>query len=213
LNYSVDGGTEQSVTMRHSGGQVYRGEIPGQQSSSVVDYYVTAHDWNDNTSTGFTLNFAIPSCAGLNNCSDNGACTGENECSCDFGWSGPDCSTEVVIAGGEVPDGTQFGERPIRFRRLGGDQFRMMWETSCGPNDEDYAIYQGAVGDFTSHVPMTCTTGGSDLIDITPAAGNLYYLVVPLTVSREGSYGLDGNDDPRPASLAPCLSQTFEICP
>ena len=215
LNYSVDGGTEQSVTMRHSGGQIYRGEIPGQPTSSVVEYYVTAHDWNDNSSTSSSLNFVIPSCEGANDCSGHGTCTGEDQCSCDFGWSGPDCSTEVVIAGGEVPDGTQLDERPIQFRRLPGNsgEFRMMWNASCGPNDEDYAIYQGIVGDFTSHAPLTCTTGGAEVIVMTPAAGNLYYLVVPLTVTREGSYGLDGDDDPRPASLAPCLSQASEACP
>ena len=89
----------------------------------------------------------------------------------------------------------------------------MMWNGSCGPNDEDYAIYQGSVGDFTSHAPLTCTTGSAEVIVMTPAAGNLYYLVVPLTVTREGSYGLDGDDDPRPASLAPCLSQASEACP
>ena len=215
LSYSVDGGPDESVLMRHSGGQVYRGEIPGQASSSVVEYFVTAHDWNDNSSTHSPLNFVIPSCSGVNDCSRNGTCIGEDECSCDFGWSGPDCSTEVVFAGGEVPDGTVLGERPIRFRRVpgGSSQFRMMWDVGCGPNDEDYAIYQGTVGEFTSHVPLTCTTGGSDVVVLTPAAGNLYYLVVPLTLNREGSYGFDGNDDPRPASLAPCVSQAVEICP
>ncbi len=216
LNYSVDAGPEQSVLMQYSGGQVYRGEIPGQESSSVIDYYVTAHDWNDNSSSGSALNFTIPSCSGVGDCSGHGICTGRDQCACDFGWEGPDCSTELIVAGGEVPDGTGAGEDPIRFRRLPGNsgQFRMSWDSSCGPEDEDYAVYHGTVGgDFTDHVPMLCSTGGSRVIAMTPAAGNRYYLVVPLTFNREGSYGLDGDDIARPASPAPCLSQAVVACP
>ena len=67
LNYSVDAGPVLGVPMEHSGGQIYRGEIPGQASLSVVEYDVTAHDWNDNTSTSPTLEFSIPSCAPRNN--------------------------------------------------------------------------------------------------------------------------------------------------
>ncbi len=45
--------------MRHSGGQVYRGALPGQPGGGVVSYFVTATDWADNTGTGDTLMFEI----------------------------------------------------------------------------------------------------------------------------------------------------------
>jgi hypothetical protein len=213
LNYSVDAGPILNVPMEHSGGQIYRGEIPGQASLSVVEYDVTANDWNHNSSLSSTLDFTIPSCAGLGDCSGNGTCIGTDQCSCDFGWEGADCSTEVVISAGEVPDGTGAGERPIRFRRLGPDLWVMMWDPGCAPNDEDFAIYQGSVGDFASHVPLMCSTGGINFVSFTPDAGDLYYLVVPLSVTREGSYGLDGFDIPRPVSTNACKPQAVEACP
>ncbi|MCP3906131.1 MAG: hypothetical protein GY715_21110, partial [Planctomycetes bacterium] len=59
VNYVVNGGTPQQVPMRHSGGQVYRGEIPGQSPGSTVEYWITATDWANNTATGPTLSFEI----------------------------------------------------------------------------------------------------------------------------------------------------------
>ena len=59
LNYSVGAGPVQQVPMRYSGGQVYRGELPGQPGGGVVSYFVTATDWADNTGTGDTLMFEI----------------------------------------------------------------------------------------------------------------------------------------------------------
>ena len=59
LNYSVGGGPVQQLPMRHSGGQVYRGALPGLPGGGVVSYFVTATDWADNTGTGNTLMFEI----------------------------------------------------------------------------------------------------------------------------------------------------------
>ena len=57
LKYSVDAGPDQTVAMRHSGGQVYRGAIPGQPAGSSVAYYVSATDHNGNLRTGPVLLF------------------------------------------------------------------------------------------------------------------------------------------------------------
>lgn len=59
LNYTVDGGAPQAVPMLHSGGQVYRGELPGQPGGSSIEYYVTAIDYNDNMGTGATRSFNV----------------------------------------------------------------------------------------------------------------------------------------------------------
>jgi hypothetical protein len=58
LHYAVGAGPEQTVPMRFSGGQVYRGEMPGQPGGTVT-YYVTATDWNDNTGVGDTMSFDV----------------------------------------------------------------------------------------------------------------------------------------------------------
>ncbi|MDH3402887.1 MAG: VCBS repeat-containing protein [Acidobacteriota bacterium] len=59
LHYSVDGGAELEAAMRYSGGQVYRGLVPGQESGALVEYFVTARDWADNLGTGAAQSFHV----------------------------------------------------------------------------------------------------------------------------------------------------------
>ena len=59
LHYSVNGGGSEVVPMRYSGGQVYRGALPGQSECSQVEYWVTATDFNNNTATGEARSFAV----------------------------------------------------------------------------------------------------------------------------------------------------------
>lgn len=97
LNYSVNGGSDQQAVMRHSGGQVYRGEIPGQALPSTVEYWITAQDFNNNLGTGATLMFAVQAdCSGVSNCSGHGVCVSPDTCACDPGWGGADCANEAV---------------------------------------------------------------------------------------------------------------------
>lgn len=98
LNYAVNGGVSDRVDMRYSGGQVYRGEIPGQVLPSTVEYWVTAFDFNDNLGTGETLSFTVQAdCSGVNHCSGNGACVAPDTCLCDSGWSGADCAEPAAV--------------------------------------------------------------------------------------------------------------------
>jgi len=57
LSYSVDGGSPQVVPMRSSGGQVFRGEIPGGIVGSV-DYFVASRDAYGNSGQSTTLMFS-----------------------------------------------------------------------------------------------------------------------------------------------------------
>ena len=68
LKYALDGGAEQSVPMRYSGGQIYRGLIPGVPCGGVVTYHVEARDFANNLGVGTTktFNVAAPSVADLN---------------------------------------------------------------------------------------------------------------------------------------------------
>lgn len=59
LRYSVNGGTELEVAMKHSGGQIYRGEIPQQAMGSMIDYYVVASDFAGNTGMGPVVTLEI----------------------------------------------------------------------------------------------------------------------------------------------------------
>ena len=90
----------------------------------------------------------------------------------------------------------------------------MIWSgnASCNPSDTDHAIYEGTLGSFTSHVPVTCSTNNGHTWNFTPLAGNRYFLLVPINASKEGSYGLSGAGIERPVSAAACKPQLV-ACP
>ncbi|MHC5110665.1 MAG: FG-GAP repeat domain-containing protein [Planctomycetota bacterium] len=95
VNYTVNEGPEQSVEMRYSGGQVYRGEIPNQPGEVTIAYYVSATDFNDNTAIGDTLSFTaeggdVPGGPLAEDslstaCTDDSECPNESVCSLDSG--------------------------------------------------------------------------------------------------------------------------------
>jgi hypothetical protein len=60
LRYSVDGGsTWNDVAMTDQGGDVYTGDIPGQASGTVVDYFVEAVDVGSNTNQSAIYEYRI----------------------------------------------------------------------------------------------------------------------------------------------------------
>ncbi|HET9299024.1 MAG TPA: FG-GAP-like repeat-containing protein, partial [Candidatus Polarisedimenticolaceae bacterium] len=101
----------------------------------------------------------------------------------------------------------------IELVRAGGG-LTMVWtgNGSCNAADSDHAIYEGTLGDFTSHVPVTCSTGPFHTWNFTPQPGNRYFLLVPINSTREGSLGLGAGGAERPQSLAACRPQLI-ACP
>ncbi|HKQ60759.1 MAG TPA: hypothetical protein VJS92_05690 [Candidatus Polarisedimenticolaceae bacterium] len=87
----------------------------------------------------------------------------------------------------------------------------LSWAASCSNGAVDYAIYEGTLAAFGSHVKLDCMDDGADLREeIVPGAGNRYYLLVPLSATDEGSYG----GRPVPAAPDRCLaSQALGTCP
>ncbi len=59
LNYALGDGDFERVPMRYSGGQIYRGVIPGQPCGGTLTYYVTAKDWAENVGEGEPRDFHI----------------------------------------------------------------------------------------------------------------------------------------------------------
>ena len=82
--------------------------------------------------------------------------------------------------------------------KAGGGDITLSWQPSCLETDNDYAVYEGTLGVFESHDAPYCDTNGATSQTLAPAAGSTYYLVVPLSATREGSYGLDSDDVERP---------------
>jgi hypothetical protein len=116
---------------------------------------------------------------------------------------------------GAVPDGDDRPGTQLTLAKGTGGTIDLAWGASCLPGDNDHGIYEGLLGSFGSHVPVTCFAGASTSASVTPGAGNRYYVVVPANASFEGSYGLDSSGTERAVSAAPCLPQSTgdPVCP
>jgi hypothetical protein len=95
----------------------------------------------------------------------------------------------------------------------GGD-LALSWRPSCLASDTDYEVYEGTIGNWTSHTSVLCSTGGATSTTLTPQAADSYYLVVPRNPLYEGSYGRDSAGVMRPPGVAACaIQQTVGACP
>ncbi len=113
---------------------------------------------------------------------------------------------------GSVPTGGAVGEG-LRVEKVSGGEIKLSWGASCLAADSDYGVYEGRIGDFSSHLPLNCSTLGALSETLTPGSGNVYFLVVPQADPREGSYGIASDGRIRPASSAACLEQEWIRCP
>ena len=74
-------------------------------------------------------------------------------------------------------------------------------------------VYQGMFGDWDSHTPMYCTTGGLTEKMLVPGLGDKYFLIVPTSVNSEGSHGTDSDGTERPPGPSVCRPQVIGECP
>jgi hypothetical protein len=130
---------------------------------------------------------------------------------------------EVVnysMRGGYVPGVRDVPGTPLRMWPAGpksdtGDLV-LDWSPSCAAGDTDYAVYEGNLGNFTTHAPVKCSTGGETWTTVTPSPGDRYYLVVPLGRHAagwsEGSAGLDSEGNQRPVPASSCHLRYLQGC-
>ena len=109
-----------------------------------------------------------------------------------------------------VPDGASTPGVMLTLEK-GPSNIIFRWGASCRAADTRYALYEGTLGSWTSHVPLTCNVFGT-AVGRVPGAGDRYYLVVPSDGTIEGSYGVDGNGNERPAGATACHPQSFGAC-
>ncbi len=128
------------------------------------------------------------------------------------------CSgTEVYMnvppfgAAGSTPDGDIIEGAMLTLDR-DGDQINLSWGESCSVLGDDYSVYQGVMGDFESHLPLICSTGGVTAAAVVAGGPSAYYLVAPRNDTVQGSLGLTSAGLPRNAGLSPCLPLSFASC-
>ncbi|MGH9869138.1 MAG: M12 family metallo-peptidase [Candidatus Polarisedimenticolia bacterium] len=91
---------------------------------------------------------------------------------------------------------------------------KLDWDASCNESsvpDQDYAVYQGTVGSWTSYTSLTCTTWHARTWLIENPQPGSFWLVVPQTSSNEGSYGSSSAGE-RPPAAAACKPQALGSC-
>ncbi len=119
---------------------------------------------------------------------------------------------------GAVPNGDDVPGTPLLAGKSGTPgayDLDLSWSVSCR-NAPDYSVYVGTIGDWYSHRWLLCSTGGATTASFSIAAGDDYYLIVPVSAEDdEGSYGTDGTD-PRPRGIPFCPRSQIPgdpVCP
>ncbi len=97
----------------------------------------------------------------------------------------------------------------------GSPKLQLTWQPSCSTAAEDYGIYEGTVGAWTSHTAIDCFDDLNDLTEIiAPQPGSNSYLVVPYSVNAEGFYGATRGVGIRTRGLTVCVTeQDLTPCP
>jgi titin len=119
----------------------------------------------------------------------------------------------AVTAAGTVPDGVHVpGIQLTASRGSVGTEVLLSWGDSCIAADVDYAVYLGTLGDFTSHWARRCSTEGQTSTAIRNNEPAIYFLVVPLSVNRDGSLGVDSDGIERAPGYSVCHEQLVGEC-
>jgi hypothetical protein len=123
------------------------------------------------------------------------------------------CPTERAYGGGHA---AETGSDALHLSRSADGELTLTWGPPCvTPNG--FAVYEGVLGDWTSHVPLSCYAVSP--ATISEPAGNAYYLIVPEQVNInspdfEGSYGLLRDGSERPRGTQTCIPDQYIVaCP
>jgi hypothetical protein len=117
-----------------------------------------------------------------------------------------------AVAAGRVPDGLALPGTQLTIAKGGGNNLIFSWGDSCVGSDLDYAVYSGTIGDFASHQPRVCSTSGLTTRQAWIVDSAAYFLIVPLSATREGSYGTNSDGIDRSVGLDACHPQMVGEC-
>ncbi|MFQ5717960.1 MAG: S8 family serine peptidase [Acidobacteriota bacterium] len=131
------------------------------------------------------------------------SCCGDGVC--DGGETTAACGTDCSGAAGAVAG-------ILTLSSTAGGDIVATWPVSCTATDTDYGLYEGTLGEFTSHVPRFCSTGGGTTVTFTPGAGDRYYLIAASNGFHEGSHGTTGAGAERSRGVVACLAQQVSAC-
>jgi len=218
-----------SVTHAFDQGQRYL-PLPFSRNGSTLT--VTAPAQANMAPPGYYMLFVVDS-SGVPSIASftlMGSCTAkeDSEISCTNGMdddcdglpdqADPNCGSPPLPFSpvGAVPDGGARPGEPLKIDKVPGDMLRLTWGAppccgNCPVEPLDYAVYEGTLGDWGSHVPIFCSTNWETTRTF-GRGGDTYYLVVPHNELREGSYGFDSQGNERAQSSGACRPQEVQVC-
>lgn len=118
-------------------------------------------------------------------------------CTCSTTNEGQACVDSGSLPG-TVP--TLFVDRDVQSP---GD-LDLSWGASCAGPGRDYSVHEGVLGQWYSHAPLRCTSGGALTLTLTPSGGDRYYLIAPIVGSFTGSLGTNSLGAERPDGSPSC---------
>jgi hypothetical protein len=137
-------------------------------------------------------------------CSRDGGQPHYAQGSCDVVGCGEGC--------GRVAEDLLWGGIPLRVEKAEAGTITLTWSASCLVTDQDYAVYEGTLGNFYNHEDRFCTTNGDLRKTFMPREDSAYYLIVPRDSGKEGSYGVDDIGFERPQGVSSCFQQLIGVC-
>ena len=104
-------------------------------------------------------------------------------------------------APGPVPDGRRTpGTMMTATYDKTGDLITINWQPTCSA--DNHAAFFGALGGFSSYTHAECVMGVSGSQSVTPPPGNVFWVVVGVNGSREGTFGVKSDLNERPSDGA-----------
>ena len=125
------------------------------------------------------------------------------------------CTQGDVVDSVVIGDLVSAGEVPttLAIEKASGGNLTLTWAQSCVSSDTDYEIYEGTLAaPFDTHRAILCSSGGATTKTFAPGSGNVYYLVVPTSGTKEGSYGKRSDGTERPVGSQQCVPQQIGAC-
>jgi hypothetical protein len=111
-----------------------------------------------------------------------------------------DCAHDPI---GDVADSG--GLLEVHHDESGTEELELFWDAACGGAGEDYAVYMGVLGDWYTHEPVMCSTGGATWHRRPVPEGDVYFLVAAHNGVWEGSHGLTSDGVERPQGMVSCV--------
>ena len=130
----------------------------------------------------------------------------------------PNCTCTVTNSGQTcLPSSSEPGVvatlHVSRNAQSGGD-LDLSWGASCSASGPDYSVHEGVLGNWYSHAPLRCSSGGALLLTITPSGGDRYYLIAPISPGFTGSFGTNSAGAERPDGAPSCTDdRALAPCP